>query len=478
MPPNEQQTRKLLGILAKENSKTGAYQRTPALFRETWGDTHKTMSAEYWGPSPDLVPTMRNRHSAGPGGGTLGRRSNSVDPSLRRSQSAGRGGGVEYRSVFRPRPEQEHVCSLARTHRDNVKGSEWALLETLEVQMYMDERQRKERQVVAVQTATRRNFDSQVRKKERERQEELRDKERERQLVLEQTAEYRESERRAAEEARARATQVKNEQIRQLQLKQTAKSKALAKKKEDELKELQQVKAQLDEEKRVAGIKVEQTRLQMQRNTRENDARMRTQAEVLAAQKLRDEELMQEGIRSLNKKEAERGEAMRALFQSAAARANRAGQTAFEERRDRLEREERLMAEAKEQKEREWQLKEARQAAKRENQKKELLDARKEHLALRDHRAAVEKAEVARLRREAEDKDAAEREADERKVRAIRERATNNRTFLTTQMGDKESKMLVDDVGMSERERELNLRLLEQAVRMVGPEPHQLSIKF
>ncbi len=38
--------------------------------------------------------------------------------------------------------------------------------------------------------------------------------------------------------------------------------------------------------------------------------------------------------------------------------------------------------------------------------------------------------------------------------------------------------MLVDDVGMSERERYLNLRLLEQAVKTIGPNPKQLPVQF
>ena len=41
----------------------------------------------------------------------------------------------EYRSVFRPTPEQELVCGAAKERRGNIATSEWALLDTLGVQV-------------------------------------------------------------------------------------------------------------------------------------------------------------------------------------------------------------------------------------------------------------------------------------------------------------------------------------------------------
>ena len=35
-----------------------------------------------------------------------------------------------------------------------------------------------------------------------------------------------------------------------------------------------------------------------------------------------------------------------------------------------------------------------------------------------------------------------------------------------------------DGVGMTAAERKLNKRLLNQAVRIVGPSPHQLTVKY
>lgn len=136
--------------------------RRPAQFRETLRDTHKTMPAEDFGPST---------RGLGLGTGTAGSRSQGGSHSARgpgagagRSQSLGRAGtrtrnahsalpfgpeATEFRSVFKPRPDQEHVCSMAREHRDRIAKSEWALLDTLEVQMYLDEKAARARQIEA-----------------------------------------------------------------------------------------------------------------------------------------------------------------------------------------------------------------------------------------------------------------------------------------------------------------------------------------
>lgn len=59
----------------------------------------------------------------------------------------------------------------------------------------------------------------------------------------------------------------------------------------------------------------------------------------------------------------------------------------------------------------------------------------------------------------------------------IRERALRNRGFVQTQMAERERRNVLDDVGMTEQERRLNARLLDQAVRVVGG-PKQLTVKF
>eukprot|EP00798_Chlamydomonas_sp_ICE-L_P008896 gene8896-3779_t len=474
MPPSEQRTRKLLNILAQENSKTGAYQRTPAVFRETQGDTHKTMPAEDWGPSPDLLPPPggRKRHSAS----HMSTRRMDYTDNARRSQSASR--NVEFRSVFKPRPEQEHVCNLAMARRNNAAGSEWALLDTLEVQMYNDEKQHKHHRTVAQQAATRRNYDAQLRVRDETLRQEEMDKIREGELIQQQVAMAREQERLESESRRQKALGIKNDQMANMAMKREEKARLLKAKKDAETEESQQTKIQLEEEKRLAAEKAEGHRQNMSKVRAENELHLKLKTEAEAAQKRRDAEMMEETLRALELKDREREQALQDFHDKIQARARGAGQKVVADRADRAEREARLAKEYEEERERKANDREHAERLKRERQKSDLLNARKEYLLLKDRRAAAERDEMARVRSEMEEKDAYARDMEEEKERMIRAQAEKNRVFVQMQISDKEAKATLDDVGMSERERYLNLRLLEQAVKIVGPTPKQLTADF
>ncbi len=159
---------RLRDIKEREEAKLGPAQRShgPAKFRETLTDTHKTAPIEIFGPSWQNAPSTSAKY----GSATIA--SNNINAARRlavtRAKKAAaegtQGGGsepVEFRSVFKPRPEQEYVCSLAKEHRDKLANSEWALLDTLEVQMFLDDRdararREKQQQVCGVCGAGRR----------------------------------------------------------------------------------------------------------------------------------------------------------------------------------------------------------------------------------------------------------------------------------------------------------------------------------
>ncbi|KAL6752540.1 hypothetical protein V8C86DRAFT_2752513 [Haematococcus lacustris] len=171
---------KLQELLASEAAKAGPARQTrsPAVFRETALDTHKTMPAEdfkaayqndpntraTYGPgtmstrrlhSPRFASTTRHKPDATAalhsGHTTLGfgrQRASSFGPPTVGPLPL-EGAPVLHASVFKPKPGQEHVCSLAGEHRAHVANSEWALIDTLEVALYQDELEGRQRQLKA-----------------------------------------------------------------------------------------------------------------------------------------------------------------------------------------------------------------------------------------------------------------------------------------------------------------------------------------
>lgn len=115
-------------------------------------DTHDTMPAEYWGPSPDLIQHHRSlREQQLAASRTLAQTATRTAGRSRRQQhrlqTHGRAQAqeeeeqddVEYRSVFKPQPGQEECCAAAKERRVAVANSEWALLDSLETALCNDE---------------------------------------------------------------------------------------------------------------------------------------------------------------------------------------------------------------------------------------------------------------------------------------------------------------------------------------------------
>jgi hypothetical protein len=480
MPLDEQRTKYLLGVLAKENSKTGTFRRTPAVFREMQLDTHKTMPAENFGPSPDLLPStfkpppdylsiMKTGRAAAKTRGTKAYSDSS------RHADLGNGGPIQYSSVFRPRPDQEHVCHLTTQHRQEVANSEWALLDTLEAHLTNQAREHRHRVVAAKAAMQRGHLDTQVRDHEIKLQQEATLRAQEAAILKGEIAACKADEAASREALRQQNLKIKADRLSQLENTRQAKQAAQQHRQAEEAAILAQTKALLEAEQAAAATKEEALRLAAARTRQENEEKIRTKKEASKYLKQKDADLMKANIELLEKQDADREAAQKAFHDMIGARARGASTKALDDNRALLERENRLIKQFEEQKEREAQAREQYEKEKKDKQKYDLLQARQDYLNLKEQRAAAARDEMQRLKEMAEAKAKEEAEAEARKMAGIRARAVNNKDFLSTQITTKELRSVVDGVGMSEHERRLNKKLLGHASRIVG-HPQQLTV--
>lgn len=479
-PLTDERTRHLLTVLAKENSKTGAYRASPAKFRETALDTHKSSPAEDFGPSPDLLPagftgsadylsmmkTQRTQTRS---------KSTSLPSVYNQTIPADQ---IQYASVFKPRPEQEHACSLAREHRDKMKNSEWALLDTLEVELFNNEKEWRQRMKAANCNTVKKQLDAQVtarlRNEEKERVMAAREEELVRAEVEANLAEVARKE----QEKRERNVKLRVERLGMLNEAREQKAFARDSRRAEEAQMLADIQARLEQEKQHAAIKAEERRKAAEISRAENDARIQALKNAKAQQALLEQEMVREGLRLAEKQAQDREEANRLFKENIEKRVRGAGQKVLEDNRAMIEREERLMKQMEEKMEAAAQAKERAQKEKKQREKEMLLKARQDALSLKEQKALAAKVEVMTMREVADQQARDAQEAQDRKMAAIRERALGNQTFLRTQMDVKEQVNVEEFVGMSEAERQLNARLLKQAVKVVGPQPRQLKAQW
>lgn len=382
-----------------------------------------------------------------------------------------------YSSVFRPRPEQRHVCNLATTHRGKVMASEWALLDTLEVQLYNEERDKVEK-VRAVKAAEQRSFlEGQLLEKRRAEQEEKLQEMKEGELLMRDVEAHKLREQAMAAVVRAHHVKVKNERVSMLEATRHAKEQARQQKVQEEAQTLVQIQQQLELEAQRAAAKVQTLKENAVRTREENEVKIRAKKEAEKIQRLMDTEAMKESLLLLEKQDGQGREEAKAFHDMIQARAGKVGQKAVEESRERLDRENRLMKEREEKQEREVQERAERERVKRERAKEEMIRAREEHLRLKEDRALQAKAEAQRLRETAEASLRAEREAEDRKMAGVRAAKVAQAVYLCGQMAEREERSVDEGVGMTEEERRLNRQLIDHATKIVG-RPRPLSMRF
>ncbi|GFH21062.1 aconitase domain-containing protein [Haematococcus lacustris] len=184
-------------------------------------------------------------------------------------------------------------------------------------------------------------------------------------------------------------------------------------------------------DKAKAAAKVEQERQHWVQAMREDEATKAARRAELARQKREDAELVQAGLAATVKREEEAAEQRRAALEKFEARANKASLQAVGDTQARLEREAALTALYAAQSEEKFQAATAAAAAKKAAARREQMRVNAAQLEEHAAQAAAAKAAVA-----------AERVASERG---------------TVHRG----------VGMSDAERQLNARILEEATRIV-----------
>eukprot|EP00798_Chlamydomonas_sp_ICE-L_P010617 gene10617-12291_t len=473
---------KLRDILERENAKKGPMgYRAPAQLRELALDTHKAAPTADYGPSPDLINSMAAqranerayRASMQPPVTKCQSEPQSPCSTLRNSLNS------EFRSVFKPSPGQEYHCNLAKTRRENIKKSEWALVETLEVQLFNNDRDRRKQEYAASQQSFRKTLDSQMRAHEADARAEAEVKKHEAAALLLDIAKFKEEEKAKLEAAKDRNMRLNAETLNMVHAARVAKTQALKSKKEDEAGFLRECEVKLAEERAMKEAKAEARRVQQEQTTRENVEKLRLKAEAAKLEKENDVAYAKAAIERADKLDLERAAAVRAVQEAAIAKSNRAmAHPGMKKQAERLALEKEWLQRAAELKEVEALEKDALQKAKREKMKVDLKQAHEEFLERREREADQAKAEMSEIRKTMTIAEFADREAQINRVHSLRDKNTQNAMFLSMQMKAKEEKSLVDDIGMSERERQLNLKLLNHAVEHVGPKPMQLTADF
>jgi len=471
----------LLGLLASESLKLGPMQpRTRSVFRETQMDTHKTASAEDFGAAYSNTGFVNYTYGSATMASntvTSQRKAMQATQAANASQRMSSTGPVEYKSVFKPRPEQEHVSSMARERRGRIEGSEWALIDTLEVQLCLDERDARARHTIAQQAGQRRALDAQVADAAGRRAQEQAEKDLDKRVAAEELQRHRQDEVARAAAALQRNTTLRNQRLQMLNDSRAVKDAAKAATRAEESAELKRIDLELGYERQQATLKAAKAKAAAEQGRLDYEVAKQAKLQAVVRQKAEDEALMQQTLATLEKQAVDRETKMKTFMDNVAARADNVGKQAVQENKDRQEREARLIVQFDAKKKVDDAAKDAAAAAKQKAQKQDLIYERQMHVANRAAKAAADRAEVLEARREAEELAQAEADAAQRKVAGIKSRAAAHQDFLRGQMTTKERGQVTDDTGMSEAELRLNARLLNQAVHIVG-KPTQYSIKF
>ncbi|GFR48427.1 hypothetical protein Agub_g10323 [Astrephomene gubernaculifera] len=470
----EQQTQKLLTLKALEDAKgRSRHPRSPAVFRETALDTHKTLASDFDGP--DYIMPRRD-YPTRIGSATVleanRQKKAALEALLRTSQFSAPG---EVRSVFVPTAQQLPVCLAAGERRANVAASEWALLDTLGVTMFDREREREERAVRVLQRQQRVALDGQMAALQQTRREAEAAKAAERQAVLSGVFEHHARTRQRLDSQRVANMQLRKEREGMLAEARAVREASVAARREEEARLVAQERAKLDADRAAAAERAAALRERVARDMMENEVQLVKRRQAEAAQKAADAETSKRMAEMMLSQERAREGVAEAIQAKVMARAGRAGTKALDDKRERIEREDRLIAEATREAERREAEREAADAAKRARQKAEMFAVNEELKRAKAEREAAAREAEQRARAAAEIRSAAERAEAERRQLESRERAALTKRIVASQAEEARIQAKYADIFMTEQERKLNRELLDEAFITVG-EPRQLSV--
>lgn len=446
--------------------------RDPSKFRELALDTHKTAPAEYWGPAvglsfPQYGPTRKSMSAQ--------QRTRPRDNGNILYHSMGE--TALHSSVFKPTAEQQHLTNLSRTQRDIQCNSEWALVNTFDVQMYNDERDHIRQSRQRAYDEQRRYLDGQIREKEFLTAKANAEKEREKQMVNSQVDKYKEEESKRNEALRLHRMKLNEDRAAQLQAVKDAQQRAREKKARDDERLAAQLKLQQEKDKETALRKAEEAKVRAAAALQENLERIAAKKEADRLRKLEEEKLMQETIRTLERQEKEREDALKEFYANVSRRSDAVGQVVVQDRREREEREAKLQRLYEEKAAKEAAARDRAALKKKEQAKQDILKNRSQYLAAQREKEAAKKSETEKLRIELEAKAVAEKQREIEKQMAWRARNMAVRNEVETQILQSEQRRVEEDARMTETERRINHAILREATKAVGY-PHQIPVKF
>ncbi|KAG2495880.1 hypothetical protein HYH03_006118 [Edaphochlamys debaryana] len=433
------------------------------------------MRAENWGPS--VLPEKKEystRQSSGAMRETTRQQRAAMAALARTSQLASNG---EVRTVFIPTREQMPVCAEAGERRGNVYNSEWALLDTLEVNLFMSEKDKRTKAAREAAAAQRAALDEQAVTVQQAKHAALAAKAAELAEANALAELAKADEKRKMAEQREANMRIKQEREAMLADARSRREADLAFRREEAAKLVAAAQAGLEADRRAAEAKMAALRDEAARTLADNAERLAARKAAEAQQKLDDFETSKRMIEAREAAERARDGQAAAFAAMVAARARGAGQKAYDDKLARLEREDRLVQEALRETERKEAARAAWEAQRKVQLRTDLVAGNEEIKRQKAARLAAEAEQAARERALAEARSAAEKAEAERALAAAKDKVAAIKRVQAAQADEARIRVRTDDVFMTDTERRLNKALLEQAVATVVA-PKQYSVRL
>eukprot|EP01023_Acetabularia_acetabulum_P002831 TRINITY_DN11212_c0_g1_i3.p2 TRINITY_DN11212_c0_g1~~TRINITY_DN11212_c0_g1_i3.p2 ORF type:complete len:493 (-),score=106.33 TRINITY_DN11212_c0_g1_i3:109-1587(-) len=370
---------------------------------------------------------------------------------------------------------QSRVFELQSKNRQNRSSSEWALLDTLEVQMYNNERDQFKQSIEDNQHNTKEYLSSQMevinRKKRAEEEQKVRDKQRIELAMEKYELENKEVEKKQREK-NIKMKKERTEQIQEFREKKEAQNRRRILEDKEQLKAIQKA---LENEKQEKAQKQIEFQNQVIETQRDNQQRLDAKKLAQEIEKKEDQKLMEEYLKTLEKQEKERQDKLEAFQKTIAERSEKAGRMAVAEAAEKAEVEEQLLK--KFEIDQENKIKQQLQAKKQAHDKlmQECDEQRKNQLEIKRKLKEDRNREDALTG--AAYKALSEREILEDKEAIENERLKNmeHQKQVVRQIQEREERDVLDDIYMTRNERKLNAKLLHQAKAMVRA-PHIVKL--
>eukprot|EP01026_Neomeris_dumetosa_P054814 TRINITY_DN49450_c0_g1_i3.p1 TRINITY_DN49450_c0_g1~~TRINITY_DN49450_c0_g1_i3.p1 ORF type:complete len:394 (-),score=88.88 TRINITY_DN49450_c0_g1_i3:203-1384(-) len=360
------------------------------------------------------------------------------------------------------------VRQLQEINRRNRSSSEWALLDTLEVVMYNNECDQQRQNLISSRENTRNVLSKQMeflnQRKRAEEEQKVRDKQRIDSAVEKYENECKEIEK----QNRIKNTKMKKERWQQIQEFRDKREADVRRRILEDKQQLKAIQFALEDERKQKEQKALEDNQQLLETLKDNQQRLQAKYFAKLQEKEEDQQLMEEYLRTLEKQEKARQDALGAFQKSVAQRSEKVGRIAIAEAAQRAETEELLLKTFEEQQEKKIRLEAERKKAAHDKFMEQIDRDRKNQMAIRGKLKEEEKREkeviAAQLKAQAEQQVSEDQEALDRR----RRRNIEHQKAILAQIKEREERDVLDDTYMTRQERKLNAQLIHQAKTLVG----------